>query len=99
MFAQTLQPRLSHEGAMGMYHCALENTEQFFVARKTESLIATDHELSVHERVPSEDPVRNRRASSLEWGRCFGGGRFDRTPAGEMRARLRRLQTDAACRR
>jgi len=44
--------------AMGMYHCALENTT-VLVARKTESVIATDHELSVG--VSSKDPVRNRQ--------------------------------------
>ena len=43
---------------MGMCHCALENTT-VLVARKTESVIATDHELSVGVR--SRDPVRNRR--------------------------------------
>jgi len=47
-----------HGGAMGMYHCALENTT-VLVARRTESVIATDHELSVGVR--SRDPVRNRR--------------------------------------
>ena len=43
---------------MGMHHCALENTT-VLVARKTESVIATDHELSVG--VSSKDPVRNRQ--------------------------------------
>ena len=43
---------------MGMYNCALENII-VLVARKTESVIATDHELSVG--VSYKDPVRNRR--------------------------------------
>jgi len=41
---------------MGMYHCARENMT-VLVARKTESVIATDHELTV--AVSSKDPVRN----------------------------------------
>ena len=41
---------------MGMYHCARENIT-VLVARKTESVIATDHELSV--AVSSKDPVQN----------------------------------------
>ena len=45
-----------HGGAMGMYHCARENIT-VLVARKTESVIATDHELTV--AVSSEDAVRN----------------------------------------
>jgi len=44
---------------MEVYHCALENIT-VLVARKTESVIATDHELSVG--VSSKDPVRNRRS-------------------------------------
>jgi len=39
-----------------MYHRALENTT-VLVTRKTESVIATDHELSVG--VSSKDPVQN----------------------------------------
>ena len=58
MFAQTLEPIDCHGSAMGMYNCALENII-VLVARKTESAIATDHELSVG--VSYKDPVRNRR--------------------------------------
>jgi len=43
-----------------MYHCALENIT-VLVTRKTESVIATDHELSV--AVSSKDPVQNRQNS------------------------------------
>ena len=60
-----------------MYHCALENIKQFLVARKTESVIATDHELSVG--VSSKDPVRNRQnffvhialSHSKRWRGCL----------------------------
>ena len=50
MFAQTLQPDY-HVVALWECITVLWRTEQnsFLVARKTESLIATDHELSVHE--------------------------------------------------
>ena len=41
-----------------MYHRALENIT-VLVTRKTELVIATDHELSVG--VSSKDPVRNRQ--------------------------------------
>ena len=41
-----------------LYHCVLENIT-ISVACKTESVIATDHELSVG--VSSKDPVRHRR--------------------------------------
>jgi len=47
-----------HGRAVGMYHCALENIS-VLVARKTETVIATDHELSVG--VSYKDPARNRR--------------------------------------
>jgi len=43
---------------MGMHHRALENIT-VLVTRKTESVIATDHELPVG--VSSKDPVRNRQ--------------------------------------
>ena len=52
MFSQILQPRLS-------WTIVLWRTQQFLVARKTESVIATDHELSVG--LSSKDPVRNRQ--------------------------------------
>jgi len=43
---------------MGMYHCALENTTVSSCAQ-TESVIATDHELSVG--VSFKDPIRKRQ--------------------------------------
>ena len=49
-----------HGGAMKMYHCAvLEKTRQILVERRTVSVIATGHELSVE--VSSKEPDRNRR--------------------------------------
>jgi len=60
MFAHTLQLRLSRGSATGMYHCALENTTVFGLRAKLESVIATDHELSVG-GVRSRDPVSTRR--------------------------------------
>jgi len=45
-------------GAMGMYHCALENMTNL-VLRKTELVIVTDHELSM-EVNSIEQPQRKR---------------------------------------
>ena len=45
-----------HGGAMRMYHCAPENIYRILVARKTESKIATVHELSAE--VSSKEPGR-----------------------------------------
>jgi len=55
----------------------LWRTEQFLVARKTESVIATNHELSAG--VSSKDPVRNGRNFSVAVADRTEGQRDGRT--------------------
>jgi len=68
MFAQTLQPRLSRRRYGNASLCSGEHNS-FLVASRTESVIATDHELSVG--VSSKEPARNRQNFSPHLVRTY----------------------------
>jgi len=61
MFAQTtLHPRLSGKPYVNVSLCSGENDSRILVARRTESVIATGHEVSV--AVNSTQPAGNRQS-------------------------------------